>query len=95
LAEAALDRLLAACQARGCRLLLLDHSVPKLPGYEAWATQHGMFYADVNFTPAEWAQSVRLSAADQHSNALGNQLHAAHVHRALAAAGLLIPATPP
>jgi hypothetical protein len=94
LAEAALDRLLAACQAQGCRLLLLDHSVPKLPGYEAWARQHGVFYADVNFTPAEWAQPVRLSAADQHSNALGNQLHAAHVLRALAAAGLSAPKAP-
>jgi hypothetical protein len=91
LAEAALERLRAACEARGARLVLLDHSVPKLPGYEDWARRRGVPYADVNFTPAEWAQPVRLSAADAHSNALGNRLHAAHVLRALRAEGLLAP----
>jgi hypothetical protein len=91
LAEAALERLRAACEASGARLVLLDHSVPKLPGYEDWARRRGVPYADVNFTPAEWAQPVRLSAADAHSNALGNRLHAAHVLRALRAEGLLAP----
>lgn len=90
-AEAALERLRAACEARGAVLFLLDHSVPKLPAYEDWARRRGVLYADVNFTPAEWAQPVRLSAADTHSNALGNRLHAAHVLRALRSAGLLAP----
>ncbi len=85
--ERALDRLLAESRARGMPLLVLDHTTPRLPGYQAWCEANGVPWFDFTFSAAEWARPIRNSSADSHANAEGNRLLFEKARAALVQAG--------
>lgn len=87
--EGALQRLHAQARALGVPLLVFDHTTPRIPAVQRWCEASGVPWFDLNFTPEEWAEDVRVSKADSHANALGNRYLYAKAHRALAAQGLL------
>jgi lysophospholipase L1-like esterase len=89
--RAALDALAAACSERGTPLLVLDHTVPRLPGYRAWCEERGVPWYDFTFTAEERAQGVENSAADAHANPRGNAFLAEKALAALAAEGHVQP----
>lgn len=72
--EAALDRLLATAAAAEVPLVVLDHSVPRVPDVARWCEANGVPCTDFRFTGEEWARGVTNSVADKHANALGNEL---------------------
>ncbi|MEO0653172.1 MAG: SGNH/GDSL hydrolase family protein, partial [Planctomycetota bacterium] len=90
LAAAALDRLLAGCNAIGARLIVFDHTTPRLPGYQEWCEANDVPWHDFTFTPAEWAEPIRNSAADAHANPNGHRMLKEKASAALAQDGAIL-----
>lgn len=92
--QSALLRLQELCGELECELILLDHATPPVPELAAFCEQHGIARAPAAWTPAEWAQPIRLSPTDYHANALGNRILATKFARALFDQGWLASAEP-
>jgi len=89
--QAALERVREWCAQRRLPLLVLDATVPRISALRAWCDQNAIPYADVCFSPAEWARGVVISKADGHFNALGNSIIARKAAAALHRAGIAAP----
>jgi len=90
--ERALERVRARCASLGVPLLVLDHTTPRIPAVRRWCERNGVSWADLSFTAAEWAEDVRVSAADSHANSRGHRYQFEKARAALVDAGLLAPA---
>jgi lysophospholipase L1-like esterase len=88
-AALALDRIQRICGELGAKLVILDHSVPRIPGVQPWCLQAGVPWYDMTFTDAEFSEDIRNSLADAHANALGNSYLANKAEAALVAEGIL------
>lgn len=92
--QSALLRLQELCDQLDCELIVFDHATPPVPDLAAFCEEHGIARASAAWTPAEWAQPVRLSPTDYHANALGNRILAGKFARALFDQGWLASADP-
>lgn len=88
-ASLALDRIQRICGELGAKLVILDHSVPRIPGVQPWCQQAGVPWYDMTFTDTESSEDIRNSLADAHANALGNSYLANKAQAALVAEGIL------
>ena len=92
--QSALLRLQELCARLDCELIVFDHATPPVPELAAFCEEHGIARAPAAWTPAEWAQPIRLSPTDYHANALGNRILATKFASALFAKGWLASAEP-
>lgn len=91
--EPALERIRGLCEEFGADLVVLDHSVPRLPDLERWCRARSVPWFDFTFSAEDWTRPITNSLADAHANALGNRLLADKAFAALRASGHLAPAT--
>ncbi|TAJ11332.1 MAG: hypothetical protein EPO68_14590 [Planctomycetota bacterium] len=87
--ERALDRILERCRKHGIGLYLFDHARPRIPNVRRWCGERDVPWIDLAFTEDEWARDVRVSKADPHANAYGNELLERKALAGMAALGVL------
>lgn len=87
--QSALRRIRDRCAERAIPLLVLDHSLPRLPVLRTFCDAEGIPWHDFGFTPEELGSDIYNSLIDTHANAYGNELLAGKALRILGASGVL------
>lgn len=87
--QAALRRIRDGCRARGVPLLVLDHTLPRLPVLAVFCEREAIPCHAFRFTPDELGTDIYNSMIDTHANARGNELLTAKALAILEAAHVL------
>ena len=88
--EAGLDDVLATVRELDARLVVNDHTWPRMPEVRAWCERNGVTYVDTALSEDD-QRRYRNSVIDSHLNAEGNHVVAEHALDQLVAKGVLAP----